>query len=60
MADRYLVKMCAGSHGWCEVLKKVTLPGEWYMESVGKYDARGPFQGAPTYVYLFAGFAKIL
>ena len=54
----FKLRPCAGSLGYYEVLKEVTVPGQWYFERPSKYVALGPFQQPPEQWSIMVGFGR--
>lgn len=34
MSERFVLKACAGSQGWYEILQEVTFPGRWQLSKI--------------------------
>lgn len=59
MEHDYVLKPCAGSNGWYEIIKPVAFPGEWYMENPSKNVYTGPFQRQSKTYLLSIGSGKV-
>lgn len=63
MNEHFVLKPCAGSHGWHEVLKEITFPGEWLPSKIERAIEDGrvvirsgpPRQSKPKKFLLFLG-----